>query len=769
MTPRPSILATLGVVTATGLAEQVVLTRLFSAVLPYHFGFLAISLAMLGTGAAALLLYVRPSWGRDEDTADFVARWAAVLALTLVLVPIAIANLDLAGVPFGPALALRLGVACVIGSLPAFAAGVVVASVIARHSASIGIVYAVDLVGASLGAVGVIPLLALAPAPVLLVFLAAFTAAAGFLVARPGSVVRYASAVLVAGSLVLAGIGDRTPLIYLDPGYNLPPGTRLVAEHWTPLGRHLGFLEPAFRHHAFLFYDRVYAPIPAVGNGAVPDQRELHTGPASIGFALAGPGSTLIIGGGGGRDIYNALSSGQRRVDVIELLDGNRRIVNDDLGAYSGSPYSRPGVHTTIGDGRSVLASGRERYDQIHIGFTDTLSANAAQGFALNENGLYTVEAFDQYFDHLKPFGILNVSRALKLVGDEALRATVLTLAALERRGVADPFRHVVVVLGVDILGPPTGTVLARLEPFTDAEIERIKRLAAERAEGLLMVPGGPNQREWKDLAAAPSLDAFCNGYHLDVCAPTDDRPFFFDMGRLGNLGALGSGGYIYDTSPISILLLAILLLSGLSAVGLGIPLAMAARSARPTFGTLLFFASLGVGYLLLEIALMQRFSLFLGFPTYALSVVLFALLLFSGVGALSSARYAPHPRGLALVLGATALLIAASAFALPPLLAALAGLSLLLRAVVTVVIIAPFGLCAGAAMPLGLGRLATKRAGGVPYAWGVNGIASVLASALGTFIAVKLGFAVLTLVASAAYGVALVVHRELTRAAPQG
>src|SRR5258706_12565159 len=178
MSPRPSVLAALGVVPGVALAEQIVLPRLFSAVLPYHFGFLAISLSMLGTGAAALFIYLRPAQGPGEDERPFFARWTAVLAATLVLVPVALAQIDIAGRSPGLDFALRFALACLLGALPAFAAGVVVAGTIARYATSaVGVVYAADLAGAGVGALGVVPLLALAPAPVLLVVLGAVTAA----------------------------------------------------------------------------------------------------------------------------------------------------------------------------------------------------------------------------------------------------------------------------------------------------------------------------------------------------------------------------------------------------------------------------------------------------------------------------------------------------------------------------------------------------------------------------------------------------------------
>jgi hypothetical protein len=278
----------------------------------------------------------------------------------------------------------------------------------------------------------------------------------------------------------------------------------------------LAYPPPGDARIAPLFYDRIYAPV-AVRRpgGPIPDWRQLSLGPQSVGYELTGPGRTLVIGGGGGRDIENALSSGQERVDVIELNRAIRDAVDQDLRRWSGAPYSLPGVSVDIGDGRSRLAARDTRYDVIHIGFTDTLSANSAAGFALTEANLYTVEAYAEYFDHLKPGGILNVTRLHRLVGDEALRATVLALEALEREGVEHPERNVVVLLGHDIFNELFGTVLARREPWSDAELARIRTLARERGDGVAFAPGGPYRLEWADLARAPDHESFCRDYRL--------------------------------------------------------------------------------------------------------------------------------------------------------------------------------------------------------------------------------------------------------------
>ncbi len=752
--PRIPALLALGLATGCTLALQVVLTRLYSAVLAYHFSFLAISLSLLGTGSGALLLYLRPGWfsGAPER---LLARWCAALALLLAVLPVAMVRLDLSGInELDLHFALNLAASCVIAALPSFASGVVVALAIDRYRSAMGAVYAFDLLGAGIGALLIVPVLWLVDAPTLVALLGLIAAGAAFLFVlgvQDARLERGVAAGVAAVTAVICILGSTTSLLFLDPRYAAAKDTAMVADRWTPIARVIGYGPLGNRTFANLFYDRVWAPVHVVPADESLTWRDLRTGPASIGYTLSGPGHALIIGGGGGRDIWTALSLAQNPVDVVELSAGNRIVVDEDLASFSRSPYSHERVRTVIGDGRSVLSARDTLYDQIHIGFTDTLSANSAQGFALTENNLYTVEAFLEYFDHLKPNGVLNVSRLLKLVGDEALRVTVLALAALEEAGVENPKHNVVVILGRDLLGPYTGTVLARKRPFTPREVTLIRALAKQRAAGVLYAPGGPYQGDWQRLAEAPDYRSFCRQHALNVCPPTDDQPFFFSMHRLSQMGAR-EGGYFYAADPVSVLMLTLLILMILSAVALGLPMALLRGEGRPAAGSLSYFAAIGLGFLLLEMTLIQRLVLFLGYPTYALSVVLFSLLVFSGVGSALSARFANPRRALLVDLALISLLTAAIAFGLQPLLRSMISLPFAARVCVAILLLLPIGTALGVAMPIGLQRLAALAPSGVPLAWGVNGFMSVLASVLGVAAAIHFGFTATTLLACGCY-----------------
>jgi hypothetical protein len=250
---------------------------------------------------------------------------------------------------------------------------------------------------------------------------------------------------------------------------------------------------------------------------------------------------------------------------------------------------------------------------------------------------------------------------------------------------------------------------------------------------------------------AGKSPLAFCRSYREDVCPPTDDKPFFFNPTRLGDVGHEPKGR-VFSTSPYLVLLVVLGILAALCAAAFAVPLAVVRPAGRPPLSALLFFAAIGVGFLVLEIVLIQRFVLFLGFPTYALSVVLFSLLLSTGLGSLLSGRVRRPRTALIAALATAAVLVAVAAPGLQPLLRALIDLPFAVRMAVTVALILPLGVTLGMAMPLGLGRLARLYPAGVPWAWAVNGVTSVLGSVLAVAVAITWGFTAATLVALACY-----------------
>jgi hypothetical protein len=320
------------------------ITRLLAAELFYDFGFLAISLALMGLGAGSIFLYLRPGWVPTDRLNTVLARWCAALAVLLLLVPIALVRLR-----FGTSgsvtlhFSFTLAILCAIAALPFTAAGIVVALAVKASTEWLGRLYACDLAGAAVGSIATVPLMWVISVPTLLVALGAVAAAASLLAADARRERIVASAMLVASAAAIA-LSATTHLYYMPP-VTTAHGTP-VADRWGPLNRVVGYAPPQGSHIALLFDDRVYAPVWLWHRGTpLPNWRRLHDGPQSIGYAMTGPGRALIIGGGGGRDIENALTSGARRVDVIELNRDIVDVVDHALGRWSGSPYPLPGAH----------------------------------------------------------------------------------------------------------------------------------------------------------------------------------------------------------------------------------------------------------------------------------------------------------------------------------------------------------------------------------------------------------------------------------------
>jgi hypothetical protein len=759
-----------GLVAGCVLALQVLLTRLFSATLFYHFTFLGISLALLGAGAGAILVYVRPDWFGGPVREQLV-RWSVAFAATLVVIPAVIVRLHFAvDGALTTGFVVRLAAASALTTLMFLAGGITIALAIRAYTADVSRLYAMDLVGAALGAVVVVPLMWLVSAPTLVVALAPVAGIAALLFAADGGRRSPPALAAVLAGVVAVALAGSTHLYRLAPSTPAEAGgASAVADVWTPLSRVVGYPPPKASRFALLFYDKVYAPVAIYHRGGrMPDWHSLLLGPQTIGYAMTPHRDALVIGGGGGRDILNALTQGTRHVDVIELNRAIVSVVDHEMRRWSGSPYTLPRVSTRAGDGRSELARRDAKYDVIHLGFTDTLSSNSAQAFALTENNLYTTQALGEYLDHLRPGGILEVSRLYRLVGDEALRATVLALEALRARHVADPARHVVVVLGRDVFNSLFGTVLVKNEPWTPAELARVRALGSSRGEGVAYAPGGPYALEWRGLHDAASPAAFCKAYRLDVCAPTDDRPFFFQMRRLGSLGSAGPG-YLYSTDPFAVLLVTFAILAGLSLALVAAPLALTSRGDRPPVRSLLFFAMIGIGFLSFEVVLIQRLVLMLGFPTYALSIALFALLLWTGVGSALTHRVRDERSALLRALGGACALIALSIVVLLPVTHALISAPFAIRVAVTIALLAPVGVALGTAMPLGLRRFSAAYPSGVPWAWGVNAVASVLASAGAIALAILFGFRAATALALACYVIALLDVARSDRLRPAG
>ncbi len=737
---------------AAVLIFQVAITRLLSVVLWYHFAFLSISLAMLAVGAPGVWFALRPPGPRT------LGRSLGAAALLLPLSVVGIVQLG-GRLPRGAGLVDDLaslfpaGVLAIVLMVlaPLLALGTAVcALLLAADGRRIGRMYGADLLGATAGALAVVPLLWLVPTPALVVLTALLPLGAALALRALSPV--FVGAVVV-GVLGLVAEGSATTLRYTK---TYAERTAPLVERWTPTARLTVFSTPWFQDDPTAAFGwgmgSTHTPAPVDqlwleqdGSAGTPITR-LGAGPhtldhldhdvTSVGYQLRPPRRACVIGGGGGRDLLTALRAGAEVVDAVELNPATIALVSEELGAFSGDPYHRPGVTAVASEGRAFLTRSPGGYDLLQISLIDSWEATAAGAYALSENHLYTEEAFALYWDRLSPTGLLSVSRWYR--GDrllEGMRLALLGRAALVAAGVARPDDHLALVEAGAIV-----TLLVSKTPWTADDLARLDEIDRERGF-VRHWPRHPGTPPGSVLAQVlEDGPAALEAHGLDLSPPTDDRPFFFQSVPLfGRIDPAVLETVSTNEHAVLVLRWMLAILGGLTGLLFFLPVALGPRlrADAPDFwrGSA-YFLGIGVAFMLVESGWIQRFILFLGHPSYATTVVIAALLLGAGAGAVASGRVAlGRLQALAPVLG---LVLGLTNLALGPLFSVALGLPLAARVAISVALLVPCGLVMGFAFPAGMARFGD---GAKAWFWALNGAASVLATVLSLVLAMVVGF----------------------------
>jgi len=780
------------------LVFEISLIRLLSFTIWYHFAYVVISTALLGFGASGTLVALRPGIGQ-QDLARSVARCclAAGVSVAGVLAFVSAFPLDPTQILADPSqLALQLAYQ-VVAAVPFFFSGIAISLMLRAAAQQVGRLYFWDLVGAGLGCAGAVVLMnALSPPGAALIAGAGFAAAAAGLAGGRGL---RATGLALAVALLIAGpLGSRIPfeparskhLAMLFEHKKMEP----VLHRWTAL-----FRTDLVRATADTHYTRVdtwgisrHTPEATIqgpwgyvvhdGTAGTPlyDLRERRLDyfdehVLSLPYWVANPRPrVLVIGVGGGRDLVAAVRYGASSVTGVELDPVTVELIRDELADVHANFFSRDDIQLIAGEGRHFVESTDQRFDVIQLTGVDTLAATASGAYVLAENYLYTVEAFHDFLDRLTPGGVLSfgIGNWNPEAPQAAGRILEVARAALLERGVADPARHVVLLDSSFIFAE----LLVRNEPFTPAELERIN----ERASVLGFLPllvGNESRPIYRTLIGADETarEELLEALPFDIRAIRDDRPFFFHFDRWRDLLRASDFGPVHGTAlgqiVLGVLLVSLTLLGGVFILG---PLVIFRRrgllSAGPgVFGLLGYFLAVGIGFMLFEISLIQRFVVYLGYPTYSLSVVLFSLLVFMGIGSHLSQRWVGREsRVLPAAVGIVALLAIAYMLGLSALQQATLASPLAVRIAITLAVLAPLGLTLGVFFPLGVGCAAALHRDLVPWAWAVNGCASVTATVLTIVLAMEIGFRGVWLISLLVYaaGVASLLLSGAARAA---
>ena len=739
-------------ITLSGLILEVGLTRIYSASIWYHFAFVAISVALLGWGLGGFTVHL---WKRVKP----VSMNAASLVTLLYAAAIPFCLWLLVRYPFEMD---RLPLYFLAPLLPFFLAGMALSIIFDLHRSESGSLYFYDLVGAALGAVLVTLLLhvfggeaallvgAIAPAVAALLIAISPAASGSGSASRAVQIVAVLAILLTAGAAVSAVKFGR---FRVKPGttkamrnqMDASPGSKIVQTGWNAYSR-IDCVEGLPNSFARLYIDSDAWTGIRGWDGKLESVQDMRWSYRALPFRLTPNAETMIIGPGGGPDVVAALASGSRKVTAVEMNPLMLKFVRS-YGAQAGNLYDRPDVETVLSEGRNFISRTDRKFDIILLGFVDSWASVASGGLSLSENYLYTTEAMRAYYDHLSDNGIVVVLR-WEMDIPRLVSNAVATLGANEAA------KRIVVLMEKQAAPNdyPQMLFMLRKRPFTDAELKEISERWTQ-ANPIIM-PGGIAPPLIADvLAGGKTLEQYDAASPRFVGAVWDDSPFYFAIDRPFRMPSTIAERLLKWLLAPSVGLLLLFAV-------LGMPRRKVADAAgqRPGYryaGSLLYFAALGFGFIAVELALLQNLTLLVGHPIYTLSVLLFTLLAFGGIGSALSVRY---PMWLACV--SVALIGAIEALALPRLVPALLWLPLWGRIVVAIALIAPLGLAMGMPFPSGLRRTADGSLPAPPFYWGLNGIMSVIGSVTTVFVALTAGFQAAMLMGSACYLLAALASR---------
>jgi hypothetical protein len=783
-------------VSLAGLLLEISYTRIVSFKLFYYFTYLVIGLALLGLGAGGVLVAVSERLRRSSTDAILSVSLAAGTAIVFV------GYLVVAAVPINTLVIWRydwrtvtngtvLLVLCLIMFASFVPAGIVISTLFGRQPERIGRLYCADLLGAGLACVIAVPL-AGSIGPPAIIMLAGLVLAVSSL--RTGSRIganRKAIGVLLAALLaVFVASPGLLPDVRLDSGKVNPDVSSLksVYSSWSPLFR-IDVRQGTNRR--FLFHDGLLGSIMLQwdGNPATLTQFGFDDEIAALPFSAgaAHPANELIIGAAAGREVDASLYFNAAHIDAVELNPVTYRLVTHAMAGYDGHVAQNPRVNYVNADGRSFLARSDKKYNLVWFPAPDSYSAtnaSSASAFVLSESYLYTSNAIKDTLEHLAPDGELVAQFGeikFNALPNRTVRYVQTARAALRQLGINDPADHIMVSTSPGGILPDVSTIVIKRTPFTAAETQSFgTTLTHVHGSRLAYAPGRvnpPSKVASSVELQGPQLSSFLSNYHFSVDSINDDKPFFWHFtpftSVLRDLAQPIRNPNVEVAVGERVLILLLALAVVLSLVFLIGPF-VSTRSTRKRlphrWRGAAYFAALGFGFMFFEIPLIQRFVLFLGYPTYSLTVTLSSLLIFVGIGSFLSprllrSRQAPFVLWIAVVAIAIYYL-----FGLTPTTNALLDLPLLLRVPIAFAFLAPLGLCLGVFMPLGLGAIAASTESPTEYvawAWALNGFASVTGSVLATMLAMTWGFNIVLVFAIAAYTVAVLAIRSLSAAPP--
>ena len=747
---RRLLFAGIFLVALSGLVLEVSITRIFSAAIWYHFAFVAVSVALVGLGASGLVVHHRVTKlkGKWAENLTIYSAWGITIFIPITLFVMHALDSQV----------IYLPLYMVLFSVPFFLIGIIISAAFNAFASVAGRLYAADLIGASAGALLVVLFLVLTGGEGSTLIVGLISAISATLFSRITKNIKktIGSLMLVAFAISLIFINYATQIFAIptDPTAqkDLPiylrehPGSKIVKTEWNSFSR-IDVVEGGEGGEglvAKVFIDGGAGTNIISWDGSTESRQELSTWMQYLPFKMMQDPKVLVIGSGGGRDVVASLVSGSKDVTSVEI----NPIIYDTVKSYgdrAGNVYSHQYVRPHVDEGRSFITRSSEKYDIIYVPFVDTWASVSSGGLSVSENFLYTLEGFQQYYDHLTERGKIVTVRWLI----DAPRFISTYAKLLEQNGIPQDqlHRHLMMVTSDSYTQDPSVTmVVFSKSPFTDEEISFLSQSFSQYDYKPILVPEQVMREPYDALLSGDiTLEQFYNLFDTKVYPVTDDNPYFLSFEK--------------PLPPVvEVLLYASI---GIVAIFLLVPFAWIRRrrGEREAGGgeeevgisikkreigirtVIPYFAALGVGFILIELALLQKLILFMGNPTMTFALLLFTILISSGGGSLLSSRIAKNNmRNLIFVIGGIAGLGVLYVFSLPSIIYSALAEPIEIRAAISIGVLAPIGFLMGMPLPTGMRLLKVHRPDFIPWMWAINGAFSVLGAVLAIALGIMYG-----------------------------
>ncbi|HEX6282782.1 MAG TPA: hypothetical protein VFZ67_11190 [Nitrososphaera sp.] len=744
----------------SGLVLEVSITRIFSAAIWYHFAFVAVSVALVGLGASGLVVQhrVKSLKGKWAENLTIFSAWGITIFIPITLfVMHALASQ-----------VIYLPLFMILFSVPFFLVGIIISAAFNAFASVAGRLYAADLIGASAGALLVVLFLVLTGGEGATLIVGLIAAIGATIFSRIAKNIKktIVSFIFVAFAISLVFLNHVTQIFAIptDPTAqkDLPiylrehPGSKIVKTEWNSFSR-IDVVEGGTGGEglvAKVFIDGGAGTNIISWDGNAESRQELSTWMQYLPFKMMQDPKVLVIGSGGGRDVIASLVSGSKDVTSVEI----NPIIYDTVKSYgdrAGNVYSHEHVRSYVDEGRSFITSSSEKYDIIYVPFVDTWASVSSGGLSVSENFLYTLEGFQQYYDHLTDRGKVVTVRWLI----DAPRFISTYTKLLEQNGIPQDqlHRHLIMVTSDSYTQDPSVTmVIFSKSPFTDEEIRFLSQSFSQYDYKPILIPGQMMREPYSALLRGEiNLDQFYDMFETKVYPVTDDNPYFLSFEKP-------------LPSAVEILLYASI---GIVAIFLLVPFAWMRRrregggeeeggskKSELRIATVIpYFAALGLGFILIELALLQKLILLMGNPTMTFALLLFTLLISSGSGSLISSRIAKNNmKNLIFVIGGIAALGILYILFLPPIIYSTIAESIEVKAAVSIAVLAPIGFLMGMPLPTGMRLLKVHRPDYIPWMWAINGAFSVLGAVLAIALGIMYGSSLAMILGILIYLIAL-------------